>query len=73
MPYGAMLHVLFLGLAIHFLFIAQVPARCKIGFAPVIVVLLILRAWMPPFATTLLQLATGVGILMVYRIFDRQP
>ena len=68
MPYGAMLHVLLLGLAVHYFFIANVPLRFKLVFAPLILLLMILYAWIPPSISMLLELAASVGILIAYRI-----
>jgi len=68
MPYGLLILLLFLGLGLHYVLVAEVSVGSKLMVGCVLVASLLIRPWVPSFLTVVIQLAGSAYILMVYRL-----
>ena len=68
MSYGLLLLILFVGLGLHYVFLADVSPRSKVAVACLMAAFLVIKPWVPGVLTVLIQLAGSSYILVVYRI-----
>jgi hypothetical protein len=68
MPYGMLLQLLFIGLAVHYMLTSENSARSKWLVGGLLGASLLFARWMPMFITLAIQFLVSAYILTVYRL-----
>jgi hypothetical protein len=71
MPYGLLLNLLFLGLGVHYVFVADASARSKMVIGGLLVASVLPVPFLPAFVWLVIQFGVSGYILSIYRLQDR--